>query len=86
MAILCEDSLCLKKGGSEILNLSPQGSALTCEHFRTPLDVRDLSAKQTIGSMAKSRLGTGLMNAVGGLISGVAVAGMFNPWVSKVLC
>ncbi len=86
MATSCEGGLCLKKGGSEFLAASSQASALTCEHFRTPLDVWGLSAKQSIDPRARSPLGTGLTNAVGGLISGVAVAGMFNPWVSKVLC
>ncbi len=85
MAASCESGLCTEQGVPKALAASNQTSVLTCEHFRAPLDVRGLPAKQSIDPRAMSPLGTGLMNALGGIISGVTVAGIFNPWVSKEL-
>ncbi len=82
MMTSCEGSLCSKEGGSKALAASSQTSVLAHEHFRTPIDVRGLPAKQSVDPIAMPPLGIGLTNALGGLISGVAVAGMFNPWVS----
>ncbi len=82
MTTSCEGSLCSKKREPRAFAASSQTSVLAHEHFRTPMDVRGLPSKQSVDSMAMPPLGKGLMNAVGGLISGVAVAGMFNPWVS----